>query len=179
MSEAHHQPVAVSSSSDPVSTSDIGISDATVLSGLQNELSTAQQGPDAYPSAWAAALGDPRDIQFGPATPSPGGGSAGGYRVSPAQLQEWISELQSIQHWAADRDAAIRYIKEARPPAPDSASGMANGAYVSTGQALQRSNNAIRKNAEQLVERFKASLQAYENTEQSNRDAMRSVGEGH
>jgi hypothetical protein len=179
MSEAHHQPAAVPSSSDPVSTQDMGVGDAALLGGLRNELSTAQQGPDAYPSAWAAALGVPRDIQFGPTVPSPGGGAAVGYRVSPAQLQEWISELQVIQGWANDRDDAIRYIKESQPAAPDSVSGMANRAYVNSGQALQRSNEAIRKNIEQLTDKFKASLQAYENTEQSNRDAMRGTGEGH
>jgi hypothetical protein len=162
-----------------VSTPDTGVSDAILLGGLRDELSTVQQGPDAYPSEWAVALGVPRDIQFGPAAQSPGGGAAGGYRVSPTQLQEWITELQAIQGWADDRDHAIRYITESQPAASDSASGMANGAYVNTGQALQRSNDAIRKRAEQLTGKFKASLQAYENTEQSNRDAMRGVGEGH
>lgn len=155
------------------------MSDTDLLMPLQNELSTLQQDPDAYPSAWATGLGASRDIRFGPATPGAGGGAAGGYRVSPAQLQNWISELQVILDWANDRLRYIRVIEESQAAAPDGSSGIANNAYVNTGRLLLRSNDAIRAYAAQLITLFKASLQAYQDTEQSNQDTVRGVGKSH
>jgi len=154
------------------------VSDTDLLLQLRNELSTVQQDPAAYPSAWAAGLGVPQDIRFGLATPSQGSSPAGGYRVSPARLRDWISELQIILDWSNDRIRFIRTIQESRPAAPDGGSGTANGAYVNTGRALQRSNDAIRAYATKLITLFKASLQAYQDTEQSNQDKLRGVGKG-
>jgi hypothetical protein len=122
-------------------------------------------------------LGVPPDIQFGQATA--GAGTADGYRVSPAGLQDWIGELRVILDWANNRDRYIRVIQQSQPPAPDGGSGTANGAYVSTGQALQRSNEAIRVYANRLITLFNATLQAYQNTEQSNQDTLRGVAKGH
>lgn len=155
------------------------MSDTDLLLQLRNELSIAQQDPAAYPSAWAAGLGVPQDIRFGAATPSPGGGPAAGYRVDPARLRDWISELQIILDWAHVRDWPIRVIEQSRPAARDGGSETANGAYVNTAKALQRSNDAIKAYAARLITLFKASLQAYEGTEQSNQDRLRSVGRGH
>jgi hypothetical protein len=177
VSDGRDQPTATSSSSVPLSNPDSNVSDTDLLLRLRTELSTVQQDPTAYPSAWAAGLGVPQDIRFGPATPNQGG-RPGGYRVSPAGLRDWISELQVILDWANERDRFIRVIQESRPAAPDGGSGTANGAYVNTGRALQRSNDAIRAYAAKLITVFTASLQAYENTEQSNQDTLRGVGKG-
>jgi hypothetical protein len=150
------------------------VSDPVLLNGLQTELSTVRQDPTAYPSAWATGLGVPQDIRFGPA--GSGGGAAGGYRVNPEQLRDWIAELQDIVGWVDDRARHIRIIRESRPPAPDGSSAKANGAYVQAGGALQRSNDAIRNYASQLVTALQDSLRAYENTEQSNQDSLRNLG---
>lgn len=177
--DGHRAQVAASAPFAPVSNPDAGVSDSTLLVKLRSELSVAQQDPNAYPSAWAAALGFPRDVQFGTPTTGSGSGTSGGYRVSPGQLQNWINELQSILDWANHRNQYINIIRESRPPAPDGSSTMANGAYVHTGAALQRSNDAIRQHAASLINAFKASLQAYQNTEQSNRDTLRGAGKAH
>ena len=177
MSDGHDQPTVAPSSPTPLSNPDSDVSDPDLLLRLRTELSTVQQDPTAYPSAWAAGLGVPQEIRFGPATPSQGG-RAGGYRVSPAGLRDWISQLQVILDWANERDRFIRAIVESRPAAPDGGSGTANGAYVNTGQALQRSNDAIRAYTAKLITVFKASLQAYQDTEQSNQDTLRGAGKG-
>jgi hypothetical protein len=175
VSGGHQEPAKPSNSP---STPDSGASDQVLLTHLQNELSVVQQDPAAYPSAWATALGVPRDITFGATAPNPGG-VAGGFRVSPAQLQDWISELQAILSWTVDREYYIRAIEESQAPAPDSGSILANSAFIKAGNGLRRSNNAIREHVGKLIAVFKASLQAYQDTEQSNRSAMRSAGEGH
>ena len=172
MSDGRHQP-AVASSSGSVSNPDTDVSGADLRLRLQSELSTLRQDPDAYPSAWAAGLGVPQDIRFGSAP------SGGGYRVSPTELRNWITELQVILDWANDRYRYIKIIEESHPAAPDVSSEIANWAYLDTGRLLQRSNNAIRAYATQVITLFKASLQAYQDTEQSNRDTVRRGGEGH
>jgi hypothetical protein len=158
VSDGHHQPIAAAASANPVSNPDSGVSDADLLLGLQGELSTVQQGPS---------------------TPRPGDGVAGGFRVSPAQLRNWIGELQDILDSANGRYSLIRIIEQSQAAAPDNSSGIANGAYVNTGLLLYRANDAITNYATQVISLFKASLRAYQNTEQSNQDTLRGAGKGH
>ena len=158
VSDGRHQPIAAASSADPVSNPDSSTSDIDVLNGLQAELRTVQQAP---PTAF------------------PGGGTAGGYSVSPAQLQNWINELQNILDSANHRYQYIKVIEESGAAAGDDSSGKANGAFQHTGSLLRRANDAIRNYAGKTISLFKESLQAYERTEQSNQDTLRGAGKGH